>query len=517
MKVIFYEAICARGLSKTITGRRFILIGMIAILSLVILSACDRIVEVDIEVGVHQFWLSEPPNTDIVETAIWELATDGGLDFDTGEFIFSVSPSGNNILVANFNLDVNLQNRRPGNMFGMEAEHISLYAKENGRFVRTGRIYIDIAGGYTWNDVVISGDETGIAWSEDETRLLFSAGKTTPHPVDIMSGFSSVFLVDFNEQFVEDLTGGHFEPVGLSEGGHSDYLPQWLDNDNISFIRYESNAAGLFMTSLLSMNLHTGSQEVLANLSTGCPLSFVSAYAIHGDYVYFSTFGGDKQKTGFLSAELTGTERAPTLLISFMELLEDYYRSRGNFFTSAEVSLDGRWALLTIRDPRVLMRDIPLVDCPHNPQSDPSLAMSMTTGLPWTPYHNVILFDLHSSTMVDPFINSALKPTEVIVTAATFAPDGKSLLCTVFGDSDMWTIASFEETSLWQVSLADDSFEAIRVFRTEVDEYSSSMAITAISWLDNNVLWIRPTWMERPFLTTHRLIIPAAFERLNDN
>jgi len=187
-----------------------------------------------------------------------------------------------------------------------------------------------------------------------------------------------------------------------------------------------------------------------------------------------------------------------------------------NHFTSAEVSYDGRWALLTILDRRILMRDFPLADCPENPQSDPSSAISMVTGRPWTPFHNVILFDLYNNTIVDPFINSGLIPTKVVVTAATFAPDGKSLLCIVFGDSDMWTLASFAETSVWQVCLADNPLEAIRVFRRDISEYSSSILLTRISWLDNDLLWIRPTWMEFPFRTSHLLTIPAAFETLND-
>ena len=491
------------------TRSRLILRSLIVILSFVTISAYGKV-----KVEASQYWLSQPPDAEVIETALWDLSADGDLDFDTDGFILSVSPSGNNILIASIDLSPNLQNTRPGNTLGKEANYIALYTKEYGSFVPIERIYIDNISGYRWNDVVISGDETGIAWSEDETRLLFSAGKTTP-PANILSGFSSIFLVDFNKQSVEDLTSGHLEAISLSEGGHSDYLPQWLDNYNISFIRYKLNTEETLITSIVRMDIYTGSQKVLADLSTGCPSSLVSDYTIHGDYVYFSSFGGDIQKNGFLSAELAGTESTPTLLLSFMELLDDYHMGV-NHFTSAEVSYDGRWALLTILDRRILMRDFPLADCPENPQSDPSSAISMVTGRPWTPFHNVILFDLYNNTIVDPFINSGLIPTKVVVTAATFAPDGKSLLCIVFGDSDMWTLASFAETSVWQVCLADNPLEAIRVFRRDISEYSSSILLTRISWLDNDLLWIRPTWMEFPFRTSHLLTIPAAFETLND-
>ncbi|MCL2854457.1 MAG: hypothetical protein FWE21_02435 [Defluviitaleaceae bacterium] len=487
--------------------RRFILISLITILSVVILSACGEAGEDN-----HAHQPSELQNARTVEVAAWELNADGGLDFDEGEFILSVSPSGNNILVAKVNPLANLLNRRPGNPLGREVEHISLYSKnENGRLVLTGRIYIDTSGGYSWNDIIAGGDETSVAWGRDENRLLLTGSKSDVRNFNqLMSGFSSVFLIDFNKQAVEDLTGGHFEPINLSDGGHSDHLPQWLDDYNISFVRYKLDSDESFVTSLMDMNLNTRNQNVLANLSVDGILSLVTDYSIHENRIYFVNTAGDFDKTGFLFAELNRGGNSPTLLLSFEEL---EMQPRTNTFTSVEVSSDGRWALLTILDQRVFTRDIPLADLPEYPQPDPGSAVSMMTRLPWIPYHNVILFDLHNGRIVDPFISSALRPTEVIVTAATFAPDGKALICTVFGDDEAWTMASFGELSLWQINIENSYFESMRMFRTEVEE---SIAITRVSWLDNDLLWIRPAWFYTPFLMPHILATPAALGWVNE-
>ena len=478
--------------------RQFTLISLVTILSVVVLSACSGRNSSEVS-----YWSSEPPNERTVETTIWELAIDRDLNLDEEAFILSISPSGNHILIADVGFP-DLTNRRDSNSLGREAEYLALYSKEDGQFNLVERIDIEIAPGYRWNDIVVSADEANVAWSEDETQLLLTAGKTNAfHPSFLMSGFSSVFLVDFDQGIVEDLTSYHSEPVLLIEGGHTDFLPQWSDNDMISFVRYTLDAEGRLVTHLVRMNLLTGEEELIADLSIDDPSALISDYIIHEEVVYFTTSGSFLDENGFFFIDLTREEITPNLLISGMDI-------HGNRFISIEISTDKRWALLTILDNRILAMDIPLADDPNHPQPDPGSAVSPRTGLPWIPHHNVILFDLYDHTVVDPFTDSVLRPTEVIVTAATFAPDGRSLLCTVFGDGDVWTLASFEETSVWQVNLEDDSFEARRISRTE---FELSLAITEISWLANHLLWVRPgAWISLPAFSPHLLVIPAAFE-----
>jgi len=477
--------------------RKFVLISLVMILLVVVLTACG---------GRTPYWSSESPDESVVETAIWELAIDGDLNLDEEAFILSISPSGNYILVSLL-ADYDLTNRRYSNVIGKEAEYLALYSKEDGMFTLVERIDIEIVSGYRWNDIVVSANETSIAWNEDETQILLTAGKPNAFtPSFLMSGFSSVFLVDFDQEVVEDVTSYHSEPVDLIDGGHADFLPQWVDQDTISFVRYTLDAEERLVTHLVRMNLQTGEEEVIADLPIDDPSALISGYVIHEEVVYFTTLGVLWSENGFFFVDLRDEESSPTLLISGTD-------AHDNSFISIEISSDERWALLTILDNRIITRDIPLADNPEYPQPDPGSAVSMITGQPWIPYHNVILFDLSELTIIDPFIDSALIPTEVIVTAATFAPDGKSLLCTVFGDGDVWTLASHEETSIWQISLGDDSFEARRIFRTEFD---FSLA-ARISWLGDHSVWMRPgAWMIPPSFSPHLLVVPAAFEGIYD-
>ena len=95
----------------------------------------------------------------------------------------------------------------------------------------------------------------------------------------------------------------------------------------------------------------------------------------------------------------------------------------------------------------------------------------------------------------------------VIVTAATFAPDGKSLLCAVFGESGIWTMDSFAETTLYQVRIDDFSFDSVRIFKTDVPATP-----TYVSWLKDNSVLIH-SWDGPPPHYPVLLVKPAAFER----
>jgi hypothetical protein len=141
---------------------------------------------------------------------------------------------------------------------------------------------------------------------------------------------------------------------------------------------------------------------------------------------------------------------------------------------------------------------------------DPSSAISWVTNTRWIPCHNVILYDLENNRIVDPFIDDALQPDVVIVTGATFAPDGKSLLCAVFGDGGIWYMADYEISTLYQIRLDDGSFDAMRIFKTYVPAVPDML-----SWLENNSLLIRSFEGIRPRYTV-QIVMPAAFERYAD-
>jgi len=105
-----------------------------------------------------------------------------------------------------------------------------------------------------------------------------------------------------------------------------------------------------------------------------------------------------------------------------------------------------------------------------------------------------MLFDLENNTLADPFTDKALHPDVAIVTAADFAPDGKSLICSVFGDGGIWIMNSFNEFALYQIRLDDGSFDAVRILETDTFGAPPSM----FSWLENNSLWIKASWASNP-------------------
>ncbi|MCL2409108.1 MAG: zinc ribbon domain-containing protein [Oscillospiraceae bacterium] len=447
------------------------------------------------------YWPEEIPDRRTVETAIWVFDSEHSRELPDDEIILSVSPSGRYILTAARILEVNIQNRRPGNNMGREAEHISLYTNQNGRLSRMGRIYIDPDADLLWNDTVVGGDEANIAWSPDESHILMTAGTIQNRQWITMADMNSdVYLINFAAGTIENLTGRYSEP---------DFLPRWIDDDHISFIRYELDWDNMWVASLMGMNLRTGTQEFLSNLSDDGRIAVIFDYKIHGDYVYFSrdTFGS-LETSGFFASPLNGNRTPPTSLLSILDIREIYDHWAVIGLISVQISPDGRWALLTALDQRIFALDIPFADDPEFPQPDPGSAMSRVTHMPWVPYHNVVLFDLHRNRVVNPFTDRALRPNVAIVTAATFAPDGKSLLCAVFGDDGAWTIDGMNETTLFQIRLDDGSFDAVRIFRTDSD-----MMPTMISWQEDNSLWIRSTWLSNPLFSRTILAIPAAFER----
>ena len=457
-----------------------------------------------------------------VETSLWEFDVDDIFDYDLA--IISVSPSGKYILAAD-QITISAGDRFAAgipNSLGRLPDCLYVFSRENRSYRLTYSIEINPDRDMEFSSTLGVAREDGVAWNEDETQALITVGLIQSRQF-FNNTHSNIFLVDFAKDMYENLT--------MRKDSHNT-LPQWADNDNIRFIRYEMEDD--WRISLISMNIKTGREDVLSDLvydADGRP-GIVHDYAVHGETVYFSRDVGGFDYSGFYSANISESRGSPRQLLGSLELREDIH-PYSRMISSVQISPDGRWACLTVNDQRIAQRDIPLVDFdvrillgpdataqqveelreamglnePHS-KFDPNSARSMATGLPWVPCHNVILFDLETNRIVDPFRDSALRPDVVIVTAATFAPDGKSLLCAVFGDGGIWYMADYNRTTLYQVRLDDGSFDAVRIFKTEVLSFPGRL-----TWLKNNSLLIDSEWYGPPPTYAVQITTPAAFER----
>jgi len=488
---------------------------LLAVGMLFILTACSA------TVAEINFWLEEAPSRRTIETAAWNLedVVERTNRWES-EKLISVSPSGRYFLVVDAANPVNLEQRRPGNNLGWEASHISVYEYYEGRLSRVSRIFIDSISDWSFNDTVIGADDLSIVWSSDESRMLISRGISEKRNLGNLRSISSdIFLVNIEAGIIKSLTASPYETV--EDGAYLDFLPQWMCNENISFIRYGYNNKGIWTISLMSMNITAATAEHLSNLTTDGRIAIVYDYEIYGDYVYFSKedFGDIAAEifmmdvSGFYYASLDGGHLPPTILVSIYDMNWGLVTSPLRHITSVQVSPGGRWALLTAQCTRFIMRSIPLANCPDFPQPDPNSAMCRVHMREWIPAHNVFLYDLHNNRLVDPFRNRILRPDVVIVTAATFSPDGRTLICAAFGSGGVWTLDSYSETTLYQVRLDDDSFDVVRFFSME---HEFIQPVEWISWLGNNALWLRGMRSNVPF-STDKLVIPAAFEVLAED
>jgi len=311
-------------------------------------------------------------------------------------------------------------------------------------------------------------------------------------------------------------------------------LPQWVDNENIRFIRHDAGATSGFDVYLMGMNLMNRNIELLADLSDDGKLIVILDYTVVDETIYYCD-SGHPERMGFYSAKIDGGKSLPKQMLSTLKMREDNSHPGVRGLYSVQVTQDGRWACLTLLDNRLISRDFPFADGLFHArvilgpnasveeleeaaiiwsQPDPGSAVSSLTGRTWIPSHNVILYDLVSDEIVDPFINRSLHPDVVVATGATFAPDGKSLLCMVLGDGDVWTSDSFFNVmTLYQIRLDDGSFDAVRVYKKELQDLSFPEKLT---WLENNSLLIS-AWDGRiPPLNPVYIVIPAAFERFLD-
>ena len=456
------------------------------------------------------FWPDAAPDERTVERVLWEPNEN---DLGEGETIISVSPSGMHILTIDRSvLDVSSRfTSGIPNSMGRQVSHVSIYSLANGIFSVTTRISIDSREDIALNDTLAITHDDGVSWSEDETRILIAAGFFHVRQF-LLNSHTDIFILDIARQTFENLTGRENPQVGLSEGGYHHFLPQWIDNDSIRYIRYELDSRDNWVTSLLKLELRRGSSELLADLSSDGRPATVFDYAVHGDMVYFTRDATNRDASGFYAASMNGGRRSQTMLLDLQGLRERNIHPYAAGLYSVQVSFDGRWALLTVIDQRLIMRDVPFADAPGLPQPDPRSAVSPITNHEWIPCHNVILYDLENSRIADPFVAEALVPYTSIVTGATFSPDGKSLLCAVLGDGGVWLTGSFYgEATLYQVRIDDESFDAIKIFWTALyDPLPESL-----SWLGNNSVLIR-SFGGMPPINPVRLAIPAAFEWLMD-
>jgi len=466
------------------------------IFSLILAACSNNVIEEDTRGNNQRSWLIDAPDSDALETILCE-ANEDSFPLEEEGYILSISPSGKNILVANVSWEFNLYDRRPPiNIAGQDAKYIALYTKNNGQFELAGRMYVDSTW-EAWNDVVVSADGASVSWSPDERRVVISASCALPSQ-QLPSANANIFVIDLDNMAVEQLTHDY-----------SNFLPRWIDSNSISFIRYAFNDSGDLMVKLMRMNMNSRNAQLWADLSGEGNLMFISCYAVHGNFVYYTKESFTGTQAGFYIAELTGNNANPRQLINIVDFIE-YNETLHRFnLTNVQISPDGRWVILTKLNDRVMRRDIPMADCVEFPQTDPSAAISFVFNRPMAPHHHVMIFDLQNSQLANPFVSDGLRPYQVIVTAATFAPDGQSIIAAVFGDGSPWVRANEEVTTLWQIDLASPNFDAVRIYRTEVDH---SLFITHISWLGSNALWIRSsTWGYRAAAMPHVLVVPGAF------
>ena len=449
--------------------------------------------EADVGVGIREpiLWLDIAPPEMIVESTTWAFDPE---QIGEDETILSVSPTGKHILtVDRGEQDISKRLLTGKNQLGWMLSQISLYTYQSGGYTLTGRIGFDADADPELNDTLATSGEEGVAWSEDETRVLLTAETRNIRQYMRMSD-ANIFLIDFTALSVRNLTGSADRLVD----DYIDLIPRWFGNDKANFIR--NKMAEQFEMNLMQIDIETGDLTVLADLSLEGMPSLIYDYEIRGDEVFCCYAGG------FYKANLDGGHKPPTRLLDFAEMGAADAHPYAMSFLSMQISPDKRWACLTVSDQRLINRDIPLIDHPLLPQPDPNSAVSNITGEKWIPCHSVMLYDLIENKLVDPFTDVSLQPDVAIVTAAALAPDGGSLLCAVFGDGGEWTLDSLDRTTLYQIRIDDGSFEAMRVYTTGIEfipEY--------LSWIGNAYVLMRA---DAPRVFNYiKLLVPTAFTR----
>lgn len=395
--------------------------------------------------------------------------------------VLSVSPSGQYIAAADRSRH-SPEHRNAAdvaNPLGRLPEAVCLFSRQDGHYRLDKTIPVDAETQLELSSLLGGGSE--FAWSEDETRAVIT-GDWGPNSTSFISihFHSNLYLLEIADGSFRQLTRN-------SQANEHCVMPRWSGNDLVRYVR--SSCENDWQNALCEMDVETGEEKKLADLynaeGRACP---VLCWQIADQRVYY-TVDVVSFHSGFYASPLGGTEADARCLIDISsELVETNRHPYCRFLYPLEISPDGKWACIGALNLRVMTRDIPLTDDETFPQGDPANAVSIRNGRPWVPCHNVFLYDLEAERLVDPFVDGALAPTNVIVTAACFAPDGQSLLCAVFGDDGPWKTNDCTRATFYQISLADGDFTAVRVFETELE--SSLWLPKGIRWQANNVLCI---------------------------
>ncbi len=450
--------------------------------------------------------------SDVTEQQI--VSEEWRLDFDdisapdaSGLTTLSVSPSGQYIAAAD-RIQLNMSQRNAAgvaNPFGRLPDAIYLFARKGDHYKLQKTIPVDIEAQLELSSIL--GGGSAFAWNEDETRVIVTGdwGAGSELNAYIANYHTNLYLVDLMDGSTKRLTDN-------SEAGEHSVLVKWCGSDTIRYLR--STCKGVWSNSICEMDLTKGAEKKLADLfDAGGAVCPIYAWEIAGKNIYY-TAGALSELNGFYVSPLNGKARSARCLISTVKDLVETkaHPYCANGVLGMEISSDGRWACLTLNDRRIVNRDIPLSDDARHPQTDPANAVSVITGTPWVPCHDVLLYDLESEQLVDPFTDEALAPAPAFAVGACFAPDSQSLLCAVFGDGGSWTMDDFFRTTFYQISLTDGAFTAVRVFKTELQ--TGNWFPRGFRWLKGNVLCI-PTGS--PPAMPVLMIKPAAFGEYPDD
>ena len=238
------------------------------------------------------------------------------------------------------------------NPFGRLPDSLYVFSKYKDSYVLSNTIEIDPVHDIAFSSTLGYSRDDGVAWNEDETKILVTAGLDESRYY-IQSSYSDIYLVDLTNQTFKNLTDD-VTTISL--------LPQWVDSNNISFVRYDIEDQSKWDVHLIGMNLETGEENLLSVLSDDGRIFFIEDYAIVEDIVYFCDNSGNKENMGLYRAKLDGGRLSSRLLLGALEMREDGSHPYVRGFYSVQVSSDERWALLTVIDHRLQIHDFPFAD-----------------------------------------------------------------------------------------------------------------------------------------------------------
>ena len=423
--------------------------------------------------GVSFQWIGTTPDEETLKNSIWEF---DGEQIGEGEVILSISPSCKYILTAKRDrMDISMGNSI--NRLGWIVDNISLYTNQNGAYTLTCRVDMSVDAAPDLNDTLAVCDDDGVAWVGDEPRLFLTVG-VNHIKSSYLAASSSIYFVDFLERSIVNLTG--FDSAQESmPNGHLDLLPRCDNQGNLYFIRYEHGAEHMLIISLMRFNMTTGELRLALDLSEEGRRAFINDYKLFKDKVYYSLDAFRSEFSGLYRGDLHNNESSPVLLLSLADMREQYGHTGFSFFTSVQISPNGRLLCLSADDRYIHRRVIPA-------------------------YNIVSLYDLESNLLIESFADKVLKEDSGIITAAAFAPDGNSLLCVLYD----WPEGN--NASLYQIRLDNGSFDTVRVYSTDF------MFPAALSWHENHIIEISAVINSRS-LGFVKLLIPGAVEQYADN